>query len=50
MSILQILVCIGVAINTPTADKPLFTTIPLSIATLAIFWIDTISDGLLVIA
>lgn len=50
MSVLQFFVCVFVAINTPSADKPLYTTIPLAIATLAIFWIDTISDGLLVIA
>ncbi len=39
-----------VAVNTPRVDKPIYTTIALSSVTLAIYWIDTISDGLLVIA
>jgi hypothetical protein len=50
MSFIQIVMCVVVAINTPRVDKPIYTTMALSSVTLAIFWIDTISDGLLVIA
>ena len=42
--------CVEVAVNKPRVDRPIYTTIALSSVTLAISWIDTISDGLLVIA